>query len=159
MKSIVTSMRLVCQSTGSLHAPFISSGPHRRCSREGFCMALGFPLALISQSMGAKCGPELEVEDRMALRNITLPRPKIATGTQFFYQKWQQHLSTKATWRDVLVPGLSPSSCVTLSQSLPFPRPQFHHQCSVSGGPRVLSARRWPLLILASLLAWVGLPL
>lgn len=55
MKSIVASMHLVCQSTGNLHAPFISSGPHRGCSQYGFCVALGLPLALFSHSKNAKC--------------------------------------------------------------------------------------------------------
>lgn len=43
MKSIVISMYLVYQSTENLHAPFISSGPHRTRSQYSFCMALGGP--------------------------------------------------------------------------------------------------------------------
>lgn len=86
-------------------------------------------------------------------------RLEITTRTQFFYQKWQQHLGTREIWGNVLVPGLSLPSCVTLSKSLPFSKPQFPHQYSVRDDRWVLPPLRWPLSILSSLLGWVGLPL
>ena len=54
MKSIVTSMDLACQSSGNLLALLISSGPYRRWSRHGLCMALGLPLAPNSHSRDAR---------------------------------------------------------------------------------------------------------
>ena len=51
------------------------------------------------------------------------------------------------------------TSYVTLSTSPPFSRLRSPHQCSVSSGLWVLPALRWPLLMLKSLPAWVGLPL
>lgn len=54
MKSTVTSMNLLCQSTGNLHAPLLSSGPYRRCSQYSLCMAQGLPLALNSHSRDAR---------------------------------------------------------------------------------------------------------